>query len=432
MKRIFLKALCLLATGLPLATLAGVNIEHWTTPDGARVVFVESRALPMLDVQVDFSAGAAYDPVGKSGLAGLTCGLLENGVDGMDEEKIAGRLADIGARFGCSIDYDRASMMLRTLSSLPERAAALDLLHAMLATPAFPAEVLAREKARTIAAIQEDAMRPDSVASKRFSAAIYPGHPYGMNATEQSVGSINRGDLAGFWRNHYGARRATISIIGDVSRAEAEAIAIEITRTLPQAEPEAQLPEVALPRRETFKIAHPAQQSHIYVGMPSVKRGEADFFPMLLGNYTLGGGGFVSRLMKEVREKRGYAYNVYSYFSPRRLAGPFQIGLQTKREQAGEALKVVESVLDDFLRNGPTDAELAAAKQNLVDGMALRLDSNAKILGYLSLIGFYNLPLTWLDDFPQRVNAVTVAQVREVFARRVRPEHLVTVIVAGD
>jgi zinc protease len=181
-----------------------------------------------------------------------------------------------------------------------------------------------------------------------------------------------------------------------------------------------------------IRIAHPAAQSHIYVGMPGVRRGDADFFPLLVGNYSLGGGGFVSRLMNEVREKRGYAYSVYSYFMPRKLEGPFQIGLQTKREQSAAALKVVNDTLSGFLKSGPTPAELKAAKQNLVDGLALRLDSNAKLLGYLSVIGFYGLPLDYLDTFAARVNAVTAEQVKAAFARHVKPEHLVTVIVAGD
>jgi len=189
---------------------------------------------------------------------------------------------------------------------------------------------------------------------------------------------------------------------------------------------------VQLPAAATVRVAHPAAQSHIRIGLPAVKRGDPDYFALLVGNYSLGGGGFVSRLMKEVREKRGYAYSVYSYFAPRKLEGPFEIGLQTKREQAGDALKVAHDVLAGFIASGPTEAELAAAKKNLIDGLGLRIDSNAKLLGYLATIGFYRLPLTYLDDFPAKVRAVTAKGVREAFARHVEPEHLMTVIVAGD
>jgi len=436
MMTILLAPFCLAIALASTAGHAGVNIEHWTAPSGARVYYVASRNLPMLDVQVDFAAGSVYSPPGKAGVAGLTVGLLDAGarVGGtlLDEEQIAGRLVDTGARLSGSADHDRASLRLRTLTSQPERSSALELMRAVLIAPAFTEEVLAREKSRSISAIQEAATRPDSIAAKRFEEAMYPGHPYGVAASEASVGGITRDDLLAFWHDHYGARSAVVSIIGDVSRAEAEVIAQQITEALPLSPPEQPMPAVTLPQRETIRLPHPATQSHIHIGLPALRRTDADYFPLLVGNYTLGGGGFVSRLMQEVREKRGYAYSVYSYFAPRKLEGPFEIGLQTKRAQAGEAIKLVESVLDDFLRKGPTEAELKAAKQNLVDGQALRLDSNAKILGYLSLIGFYGLPLSYIEDFPRRVEAVTTRQVREAFARHVRPENLVTVIVAGD
>jgi zinc protease len=199
-----------------------------------------------------------------------------------------------------------------------------------------------------------------------------------------------------------------------------------------QASAAATIPPVALPEAQTIRVAHPATQSHVLVGVPAVVRGDPDFFPLLVGNYSLGGGGFVSRLMKEVREKRGYAYSVYSSFSPRKAAGPFQIGLQTQREQTSAALELVNQVLRDYVRTGPTKQELAAAKKNLVNGQALGMDSNAKLLGYLSLIGYFGLPLSYLDDFPARVNAVSAEQVKAAFIKHVPLDRLVTVIVAGN
>jgi len=392
-----------LAMALSLAAQAGVKIEHWVAPSGARVYFVANHDLPILDVEVDFSAGSAYDPAGKAGLASLTAGLLDAGAGDLDEEAISSRLVDIGA-----------------------------LLQLVLARPTFPEAVVVREKARSISAIQEADTRPDAIAAKRFAAAIYPDHPYGVSATTETVGRIAREDLAAFHRDHYSATRAVVSIIGDVTRAEAERIAQSLTEALPAGLPEAPLPAVKLPATATITVTHPAAQSHIHIGLPAVRRGDPDYFPLLVGNYSLGGGGFVSRLMKEVREKRGYAYSVYSYVAPRKLEGPFEMGMQTKREQAADALKVANEVLAGFVKDGPTAAELAAAKKNLIDGLGLRIDSNAKLLGYLATIGFFNLPLSYLDDFPARVAAVTAKDVREAFARHVKPENLVTVIVATD
>ncbi|MDT3737665.1 MAG: pitrilysin family protein [Denitratisoma sp.] len=421
----------LLTTAATLAQ-AGPRIEQWTAPSGARVLFIESRVVPIIDVQVDFAAGGAYAPADKTGLAGLTRGLLDMGAGALDEEKIADRLADIGARLGGGADQDRASVSLRSLSSPREREAALDLMRLVLQQPAFPAAALEREKARTVAGIREADTRPASIAAKRFSAALYPAHPYGRSATVESVERITREDVMAFYRGHYGARRAVVSIIGDLSRAEAEAIAQRLTTSLPDAPAEVSLPETALPARNTVRIDHPATQAHILLGLPAVRRGDPDHIPLFVGNYILGGGGFVSRLMKEVREKRGYAYSVYSYFQPQKQPGPFQVGLQTKREQASEALKVVEDVLSAFLAHGPSEEELRAARRNLADGFPLRIDSNRKLLEYLSMVGFYGLPLSYLDDFPRKVEAVTVADIRAAFARHVKPEHFVTVIVAGD
>lgn len=411
---------------------AGPQIQHWVAPTGARVFFVESRGLPILDVRIDFVAGGARSPEGKSGVASLTAGMLEAGAGSLDEEQISARLVDLGAQLSSSSDQDMASVSLRTLSSVEEKSGALALMQAVLSAPTFPDAVLAREKTRTIEALKEADTRPDAIAGKRFAQALYPQHPYGRVATAESVAHITRDDLVQFHRSHYTARGAVVSIIGDVVRAEAEAIARQLTEALPAGEPVARLPAVSLPIRDTIKLAHPAAQSHIHLGLPALSRTDPDYFALLVGNYTLGGGGFVSRLMKEVREKRGYAYSVYSHFSPRVLPGPFEIGLQTKREQATDALKVVDEVLTRFLAEGPSARELAAAQKNLIDGQALRIDSNAKLLGYLSLIGFYGLPLDYLDQFPRRVASVTRDDVKAAFRRHVKPENLMTVIVAAD
>jgi zinc protease len=420
----------LLAAG---QVLAGPQIQHWTAPTGARVFFVESRGLPILDVQVDFPAGSAHDADGKSGVAGLTAGLLQAGAGTLDEEQLSARLVDLGARLSAGSDHDKTSVTLRTLSSAEEKNGALALLRAVLSAPTFPEAAVSREKTRAIEALKDAETRPDAIAGKRFAMALYPDHPYGRVATPESVARIARDDLAAFHRAHFTSRGAVVSIIGDIARNEAELIAQQLTEALPAGGASAPLPAVSLPARATVKVAHHATQAHIHVGMPAMKReASPDYFALLVGNYTLGGGGFVSRLMKEVREKRGYAYSVYSYFAPRVQPGPFQIGLQTKREQAQDALKVVEDVLAKFLAEGPTEQELAAAKKNLIDGQALRIDSNAKLLGYLALIGFHGLPLDYLDRFPAMVDVVTRDDVKAAFRRHVKPEHLVTVIVAAD
>ena len=409
-------------------------IQHWQSAGGAKVLFVENHDLPMLDVSVSIPAGSSFDAADKSGVAGLTHHLLDLGAEGLSEDDIARGMADIGAQFGGGFDQDRASVSLRTLSSATERDKALDIMARVLQHPLFPEEILAREKARVIAALKEAETKPESIADKAFHKALYGSHPYGLPVSGEitSVEKITVQDLRDFYAAHYRASTAVVAIMGDVSRIQAEAIAEKLTEQLPAGTAPAALPEVITKiEASEQRITHPATQSHILIGVPGMARNDPDYFTLYVGNHILGGGGFVSRLMHEVREKRGMAYSVYSYFMPLKQPGAFQIGLQTRKEQADEALQLVRDTLAEFIAKGPTEKELTAAKQNIIGGFPLRIDSNRKILDYLSIIGFHDLPLTYLDDFTRKVEQVSVAQIRDAFARHIDPQAMATVIVGA-
>lgn len=429
MKRLLTAVIALLFSQL---ALAGVTIEHWTTANGTRVYFAASHALPIIDIQVDFAAGSMFDPADKAGLAVLTRDTLDLGAGERDENGIAEQLADLGARLGGSADTDRANITLRCLASPEIREPAIAILRDILHAPRFSPAIVAREQARTIAGLKDALTRPDSMASRAFWQALYPTHPYGQQATPASITALQRDDLLAFHARHYTAANAVITLVGDLPRKQAEAIAQQLAEALPAGQPIA-LPAVPQPPTgHTVAIAHPASQSHVYLGLPAIERGHPDYFPLLVGNYTLGGGGFVSRLMKQVRDQRGYAYSVYSYFAPLRQAGPFQIGLQTKRSQAADAIKLAREILTDFVANGPTADELAAAKANLTGSFPLRLDSNSKIIGNVAAIGFYGLPLDYLDQYQARVQAVTVDEIKAAFSRHIPLDRLITVTVAAD
>ncbi len=413
-----------------LASFAGVKIEQWQTSSGAEVYFVENRDLPIIDISINFAAGSARDTADKAGLSAITRHMMTTGAAGMSEEDISKRMADIGAILGGDHDLDRAGFKLRTLSSATERDQALDIYTKILQQPDFPEAILQREKTRIIAGLKESATKPDSISSKTFMKALYGNHPYAFDSEEETVNAIGRADLVKFYQSYYGPKNAVIAMIGDMSREQAGDIAEKLSAGLPKAENPQALPDVPLPTQASEqRIEHPATQSHIVLGYPGVRRGDPDYFPLYVGNYILGGGGFVSRLTEEVREKRGLVYSVYSYFMPMAVEGPFQIGLQTKKEQGEDALKVVRETLDNFMDKGVTEAELKAAKQNIIGGFPLRLDSNSKILEYLAVIGFYKLPLTYLDDFNKEVDKVTTAQIKEAFNRRLNTDNMVTVIV---
>jgi zinc protease len=242
---------------------------------------------------------------------------------------------------------------------------------------------------------------------------------------------MTRADLADFYRRFYTAQHAVVALTGDLTRQDAEGLAERIAANLPRGEGAAPVPPAVTPLEKgvTRFVPHPASQSHITIGQPGLRRDDPDYFPLLVGNFVLGGGGLVSRVSIEVRQKLGLAYSASSYFYPLKREGPFIMSMQTQRERALDALAAARKTLRDYVAEGPTETELEAAKQNITRGFPLRIDTNRKINEYMALIGLYNLPLTYLDDFVKNVDRVTVADVKRAFKARIDPDRMVTVVV---
>lgn len=417
----------------PLPGHAAPRIEHWTLPNGARVYFVEARDLPMVQMRAVFDAGSGRDPAGRSGLAQLTAHLLREGTGGLDADAVANRFESLGADFGAGSDRDMTTVDLRSLTDPRLLGPATALYSGLLTQPSFPDEALTRERARARVSLSRDAQNPGSVIEKAFFRELYGDHPYGRDPAGDVAGiqAIRREDLVAHHRRYFTGRNAWFVVIGDLSRGAVEKLARQTVGALPAGEPAGKFPSVKTGSARTRHLAFPAQQSHLRIGVPAMTRGDPDYFPLHVGNYILGGGGLVSRLSDEVREKRGLSYSVYSYFLPMREAGPFTLGLQTKNAKRGEATTLVRRVLGEFVASGPTDKELEAAKKHLTGAFPLRLDSNRKIADNLAVIAFYGLPLTWLDDYNARIEAVTAEQIRDAFRRRLPLDRLVTVTLGG-
>ncbi len=415
---------------------AGLPLEQWKTSNGAKVMFVGTSAVPMVDVSVEFDAGSRLDPAGKSGLAALTNTMLEKGIaagkgrKGMHEAQIMDAFADAGAIQSGKVSMDRGGYRLRVLSGQESSDGAVQLMTRFLAHPAFPADVLKREKAIMTASIKEELTRPQNIGSRAFKKMVYASHPYGQSPTEASVAAISRKDLLDFHRTYYVADRAVIGIVGDISRKQAEIMAEAISAQLPvSSKPMPVMPEVLFPVGGKQVLPHPASQAHVLKGMAAVKRGDPDFFAMTVGNYILGGGGFSSRLMDEVREKRGLTYGVSSSFQTLVQPGPFIIGLSTEKSQVNDALAVVDQTLKDFLDKGPTPVEMEAAKSHLTSSFVMNMEGNRKILELITMVGTYNLPMDYLDTWTDRIQAVTADDVRAAFNRKLAAEKMVTVVV---
>lgn len=430
--------------------VAGIPIEHWTQANGVRVYLVANPAIPMLDVQIDFDAGSRRDPPTKAGLASVTAAMLAKGLQAspdaaepaLDENALGEAWADLGASFAASASSDRMSFHLRTLTYPDLLARAVQLAARQLAAPAFAVDIWQREQSSLNAAIKEANTRPATLAARAFNQAVYGTHPYGLEMTEATLANISVADMAALYRQMILPCRAQVTLVGAIDRAQADALMHRLFAPLVQAVVAGKttptcpaLPAVAevqpLSQPVTQHIAFKSAQAHVLLGQPGFKRDDPDYFALTVGNYILGGGGFVSRLTEQVREKRGLSYSVYSSFAPTLHAGAFSISLQTRPDQAAQALQVSREVLVDFVANGPTEAELQAAKDNLVGGFALRIDSNRKLQENVANIAWNQLPLDYLDSWTQRVAQVSVADIRSAFARKLQPDKMVTVVLGG-
>jgi len=413
---------------------ASPAIKTWVLANGARVYFVAAHELPMVQMRVVFDAGSARDPVEKEGTALLTAALLSEGTDKLDADAVAAEFERFGAEFGGSADRDMATVSLRSLVDPTLLDPAVALMARLIAAPSFPAASLTRERERLLVSLQRETQDPGATIERRFYASLYGSHPYAAppSGSLASVKAITRDDLKVHHDRFYTGANAVIAIVGDLKPSAAKELAERVVGKLPKGEVAPALPAPApLVAARLEDIPFDSTQTHIRIGQLGMARHDPDYFPLYVGNYILGGGGLVSRLSVQVREERGLSYSVYSYFAPMREPGPFTVGLQTARAQQARALTVVRKVLSDFVAKGPTEEEMQAAKKHLTGGFPLRIDSNKKIAEYLAVIGFYRLPLDYLDNFIARIDAVTIDQVRDAFKRRLHPDRMLTVVVGG-
>lgn len=426
--RILLISVLVLFTQL---SWAAAKIETWSTAQGSRVFFVQTENLPMVDIRVTFDAGSARDGQ-QFGIAALTSGLLDTGAGNWDADAIAKRFEDVGAQFGTGVSRDTAWLSLRSLTEPELFNSAIGTVKGILNNPRFAEADFQREKKRTLAALKHREASPGQLADVAFYKAVYGNHPYAHPAAGEieTVTALKASDLKRFFQQYYVAENAIIVMVGDLNKAEAERTAETLLGQLPVGQKAEDMPEVADPA-QGFKqhIAFPSAQTHVLSGLPGSHRQDPDYFALYVGNHILGGGGLVSRLFDEVREKRGLAYSAYSYFAPLYRKGPFTMGLQTRNDQAEEALAVLSKTLANFIEKGPSQKELVAAKQNITGGFVMRFDTNSELTGYVEMIGFYGLPLDYLDTFQDKVNAVTVNAIKEAFKRRVNLGLLQTITV---
>jgi zinc protease len=414
------------------------KINQWTTQNGMKVLYQQAETLPMIDFRLIFDAGGARDVSTQRALAGtakLTNGLIFEGADNLTADQIADRFASLGVEYGSGSYRDMALVNMRTLSYAQQRDAGLELLTHILSTATFPEEAVKRESDRMLAALDYQDQTPAKKASRFFYESLYAGHPYGSppDGTRDSLKKITRADLQAYYKQFYVAKNALLAMVGDLDLAQAQAYAEKISRAFPAGEKVAALPEVELLSKNiVFKEEHPATQTTVLMGAPLLKRGDKDYYPLYVGNHILGGSGFSARLMKEVRVKRGLTYSIGSYLVPMREKGPYQFSFTTKKSSTEEAIALVDENLQKFIQQGPTEEELEEARLNITGSFPLRMVSNKSIVENLAVIGFYDLPLDYLDEYNKHIEAVTIEQITDAYKRLVHPDKMATIIVGPE
>lgn len=416
---------------LPALATAALPIQHWTLDNGARVYFVHSDNLPIVDIRLTFDAAAARDG-DRAGLARLTNALLDQGNAGLDASAIARRLDTTGARLSGGSERDMAWLQLRSLSDKDAFEPAIDTLVQILGAPDFPQADFERQRARMLVGLQAVRQSPGALGERAFYQAIYGDHPYASppGGTEQSLASIERQHVVEFYQRYYTAGNVVIAIVGAIDEQQARQLSQRLSNALPEGPAAPALPAVkpaTTARQENVPFA--SEQTHIIIGQPAIARSAEDIDAFTVGNRILGGGGLVSLLTTTMRDRHGLSYSTSSSFVPSAQPGPFTIRSQVRNDSVDEALAIMHQVFTDFLQEGPTQQQLDLAKRNITGGFPLSLDSNNAILGYLAVIGFYRLPLDYLDTYLDRIEAITIEDIKAAFQRHLNPDTLTTVRV---
>jgi len=407
-------------------------VQRTLLPNGLVLLVSEEHSLPFVTLQLLIDSGSRKDPSGEEGLAyltarGLLLGTLEHTVNQVNEE-----LDFMGASLSSSSGRDYATLSLKVLKKDLDNG--LNLFIEVLTHPTFPEEEIHREVEKTLAAIQSEEDQPEEVAEKAFLKALFLNSPYGhpVEGTKESVARLTREGIVRFYRSYYHPHTAILTVVGDITDAEIK------TKLIPRLEkwPRGEIPKLPFATtfekgQKTVKIDRPITQANVILGHAGVSRENPDFYALTVMNYILGGGGFASRLMEEIRNKRGLAYSVGSFFDPGKYPGSFQIVLQTKNASAKEAISLSLQQMERIRKEFVSEKDLEAAKKYLIGSFSMRFDTQGKLANFLSQVEYYGLGLDYPKKYPSLIRSVTREDVLRVAKKYLDPKKYVLVIVAN-
>jgi len=413
---------------------AQLEISQWQTPEGAKVLFTQAKGLPMLDIQLNFDAASSRDGE-QFGLATLTNTLIGTATKTLSEEQIINQFESLGSEFSTTSLKDMAIVSMRTLTRESILKQSLSIFKEVVTNVDFQQAYLSREKRQIYQSIEASKQNPASVAKLKFDQLVFADHAYSHAkiGTKDTVIAIQLDDLKRFYHQYYVAKNMTIALVGDISKIQAQQIARQISHGLNIGE-KAQTNPMISPLKQTQEmyVEFPSEQTHLLIGQTGVNRTHSDYYALYLGNHIFGGSGLSSILSEEVREQRGLAYSTVSYFTKMKSNGFFLIKLQTKNSQTQQAKQLVLNTLENFIKK-PIDPQLLQdGKDNIVGGFSLETSSNANILTYLSIIGFYELPGNFLSSFTKKIDAISEKEVQSAFRRLINLNKLIILSVGGS
>jgi len=431
MNKIFALATALTALAATLPAHA-VTVEEITSPGGIKAYLAQDHTNPIIGLSFMFQGGAALDPDAKLGLSGMATALLDEGAGDKDSLAFHSELEDRAISLGFSADRDavRGSVSTTTQAST----VAFDLLNSAMTQPRFDSEPTERVRRQIQVKLKSESENPNRIAARTLMAAVFGDHSYGRleSGTPETIAAITTDDLKQWVKTRLAKDRLIVAAVGDITPAQLGQALDKIFGTLPATTGiQSKLPEARMATKgQEIKVEKALPQSVISIAQPGIKRNDPDWYVAQVLDYSFGGGSFASRLMNEVREKRGLAYGVSSSMQAFDAAGLVMVGAGTRSDKAQQSLDVIRAEFRKIQKDGLTEAELTDAKQYLTGAWPLRFSSTGRIADTLVAVQKDKLGLDYLDKRNGFISAVTMADIKRVAARLYKPDAL-TVVVVG-
>ncbi len=433
LKYLIVLVFLMLWVGLPEGGLQAMPpVQRSVLPNQLTLLVSEENSLPFVTIQLLIDSGSRRDPSGEGGLSYLTARGLLLGTSKRTVTAIHEELDFMGASLSSSSGRDYATLSLQVLKKDLERG--WDLFMDVLTQPTFPEEEIKREVEKALAAIQSAEDQPDEVAEKEFQKTLFPNSPYGhpVEGTKESLPRMTREAMVRFYRTYYHPNNAILTVVGDISAEEVK------TKFLPNLAkwPMAEIPKISFKssfvrEEKTVKIDRGITQANIILGQIGVSRDNPDYYTLTVMNYILGGGGFTSRLVEEIRNKRGLAYSVASFFDPGKYPGSFQIVLQTKNASAREAIDLSFQEMERIRKGLVSEKELEGAKKYLIGSFPMRLNTQGKLVSFLTQMEYYGLGLDYPEKYSSLIRSITREEVLRVAKKYLHPKNIILVVVAN-